>query len=390
MRRFKLVSAFTLIIFLSLLLLPGSLFADPTGTLSVSPTTVAVGYEVTYTMTFTNYTDGGPYYFQLSTGTNSREYGLINVATKVRHDFFTAPGQYTAELLVYTTDGTGHFYNPSSDTLIADACDTVLITVTENTDFGFETITPGSSTYIKIYNNIVYVSQYILKIYNYCGFSSLQEFLALESDDREDYLVFDDDYQTSSPPAFTIEEYNIDLDDGVYVATLEVDGDMWYFWTASKNESFIVGSGCNAGSSPGENQTNQNSGQNTIVNKPRVYEKTSGGFITYYYNKLLFREPEDIGFNAWLERLEDGIITGKEMIFDFIFGLECQDRIKDYSDQQFMTFLYNQILNREPDDFGYEAWLSKLSEGISRQDILREFLKSEEFKNICIDFGINP
>ena len=83
--------------------MPGSLFADPTtGTLSVSPTTVAAGYDVTYTMTFSNYTVGGPYYFQLSTGTNSREYGPIDTATEVRQDFFAAPGLYTAELLVYT------------------------------------------------------------------------------------------------------------------------------------------------------------------------------------------------------------------------------------------------------------------------------------------------
>lgn len=128
----------------------------------------------------------------------------------------------------------------------------------------------------------------------------------------------------------------------------------------------------------------------TEEKKPRVYEKTPSGFITYFYNKILFREPEEYGLNAWLERLESVAITGADMIFGFIFGEECQNIIKDYSNDKFIEFLYSQILGRDPDDFGYNTWLSKLNSGMSREDMLKEFLQSEEFKNICNGFGVNP
>ena len=107
-------------------------------------------------------------------------------------------------------------------------------TVTENTEFGFDTITPGSSTYIKIFNNIDSVDNYEFKVYNYCNFSSLEDFLESDSDDWEDYLVYEDTWSSLS-----VEEYNMSLDDVVYVAILYVSSASGgEFYGARKDESF--------------------------------------------------------------------------------------------------------------------------------------------------------
>ncbi|MBE3092559.1 MAG: DUF4214 domain-containing protein [Chloroflexi bacterium] len=61
---------------------------------------------------------------------------------------------------------------------------------------------------------------------------------------------------------------------------------------------------------------------------------------------------------------------------------EFQNKISGYTNEEFITFLYRTLLNREPDIGGYNNWLVQMSNGMSRKKVIENFTKSEEFSNI--------
>jgi len=117
------------------------------------------------------------------------------------------------------------------------------------------------------------------------------------------------------------------------------------------------------------------------------YEKTTTGFLNLLYNRILQRNPEEEGLNAWLA--QSGV-TGSDLVQSFIFGEECQARISGYTDEQFITFLYKALLGRLPEADGLNAWLSRMAGGMTKEEVVSQFALSEEFVKICKEFGILP
>ena len=122
--------------------------------------------------------------------------------------------------------------------------------------------------------------------------------------------------------------------------------------------------------------------------EPRVYEKSGSGFTVLMYNKLLGREPEDSGLELWRELLETRTITAAEMVKRIILGEEAQNRISGYS--EFLTFLYDKILNREPDTDGYNSWLDIINAGMTKEAVVESFANSQEFADLYSQFGVIP
>jgi hypothetical protein len=120
------------------------------------------------------------------------------------------------------------------------------------------------------------------------------------------------------------------------------------------------------------------------------YEKTVSGFVTLFYNRILLRNPEKEGLDAWVARLESGAITGGDLVQRFIFGEECQSRISDYTNEQFITFLYKALFNRAPEEYGFNAWLARMNAGMTGEEVVNGFTHSPEFEPICTYFGIKP
>jgi hypothetical protein len=130
------------------------------------------------------------------------------------------------------------------------------------------------------------------------------------------------------------------------------------------------------------------------VQKPSFsYEKTTTGFVTMFYNGFLDRAPEKFGLDTWVYRFGTGEITGSYLVTaddGFLFGPECQYRIKDYTDSEFITFLYRALFVREPDSYGHNAWLARMSAGMTRKEVAEGFTQSEEFAQICKYFNVKP
>jgi hypothetical protein len=120
------------------------------------------------------------------------------------------------------------------------------------------------------------------------------------------------------------------------------------------------------------------------------YEKTDTGFATLFYSRFFRRAPEQAGLDSWVARLQNGDITGADLVNGFIFGEENQAKISDYTNSEFILFLYKVLFDREPGDDGYNAWLSIMNAGMTREEVVIGFTHSTEFVSLCNQFGIIP
>ncbi len=109
-------------------------------------------------------------------------------------------------------------------------------------------------------------------------------------------------------------------------------------------------------------------------------------FVTRFYVQCLGRQPDPEGLNEWVGRLLNGSRTGADVAEGFVFSEEFTGQ--NHSNEVFVTILYRAFFNRETDAGGYGAWLERLAGGMSRKSVLDGFLKSQEFAQLCDNYGI--
>ncbi|MBQ9895632.1 MAG: DUF4214 domain-containing protein [Ruminococcus sp.] len=108
-------------------------------------------------------------------------------------------------------------------------------------------------------------------------------------------------------------------------------------------------------------------------------------FVYRLYKNCLSREPDTNGLETWCQRLKNGY-TGSQIAKGFIFSKEYKS--KNTSNADFVKMLYRTILGREPDQSGYNSWLNKLNNGTSRESVTNGFIFSNEFRAQCTKIGI--
>jgi hypothetical protein len=118
------------------------------------------------------------------------------------------------------------------------------------------------------------------------------------------------------------------------------------------------------------------------------YDKNAQGLTTFFYNRLLSRAPEKEGLDFWVSQLQGGAITSAGLVSKIIFSEENQAKISGYNDEQFITFLYKALFARLPETDSFDIWLARMSAGMTREEVVRSFTDSAEFKDICDYFGI--
>lgn len=109
-------------------------------------------------------------------------------------------------------------------------------------------------------------------------------------------------------------------------------------------------------------------------------------FVIRFYQQCLNREADEQGLADWVESLNSSETTGEELAQAFILSQEFIEQ--NLTDAQFLSVLYQAFFNREPDASGYEAWLSLLSDNVSREAVLSGFTSATEFENLCQSYGI--
>ena len=110
------------------------------------------------------------------------------------------------------------------------------------------------------------------------------------------------------------------------------------------------------------------------------------GFVDRLYGYCLGRSGDQGGQQNWVTQLINGSATGAQVAYGFFFSPEFMNN--NYSNEVFVTILYNVCLNRAPDPDGLNNWVTALDNGADRLEVFRGFAHSDEFTGICNSYGI--
>jgi hypothetical protein len=105
-------------------------------------------------------------------------------------------------------------------------------------------------------------------------------------------------------------------------------------------------------------------------------------FVRLLYASLLRRAPDAGGYNYWVNTLATRAITREALANAFRASEYAQ--LEPISDEEFVTGLYFQFLNREADIGGYNFWLGQLKSGaMNRETVVKNFKGSAEARSRC-------
>ncbi|UOA27117.1 DUF4214 domain-containing protein [Pseudosulfitobacter sp. DSM 107133] len=112
-----------------------------------------------------------------------------------------------------------------------------------------------------------------------------------------------------------------------------------------------------------------------------VYEMETAATVYRLYQATLGREPDRVGQIGWVTQLSSGAIDLGRATNGFINSLEFQKIYGALDDSAFVTLLYRNVLDRDPDAGGLAGWLSAMEDGAARLNVVLGFSESREFIN---------
>ncbi len=117
-----------------------------------------------------------------------------------------------------------------------------------------------------------------------------------------------------------------------------------------------------------------------------VNEPGLSGFVERLYTIALGRSSDPKGKADWINRVIYQGYTGAAVAEGFLYSDEFLS--KNMSDSVFLNVLYATFFNRAPDEAGKNNWLNAMAQGMSKRDVIRGFINSTEWANLCLTYGI--
>ena len=109
-------------------------------------------------------------------------------------------------------------------------------------------------------------------------------------------------------------------------------------------------------------------------------------FVTNLYVNALNRQPDEAGLNNWVNQLTSKKTGGANVAQGIVFSQECINR--NLNNDAWVTMLYPAVLGRPADAAGKQNWVNQLNAGVSRETVLYNFVTSSEFADYCKSCGI--
>ncbi len=104
----------------------------------------------------------------------------------------------------------------------------------------------------------------------------------------------------------------------------------------------------------------------------------TGGQAYRLYQAAFDRTPDSTGLGYWMKQMDNGMSlldVSREFLksdeFTRLYGASL-------SDSAFVTKLYQNVLDRAPDQAGFDNWVNALGSGTERASVLRDFSESNE------------
>lgn len=118
-----------------------------------------------------------------------------------------------------------------------------------------------------------------------------------------------------------------------------------------------------------------------------VTTQQTKNFVSRLYTVALGRDAEEAGLNDWTNRLLAKQENAAQVARGFFFSDEFKNR--NYSDEEFVELLYQTMFGRAGDGGGTQYWLSCLENGVSREYVYHGFAESQEFSELCSNYGLD-
>ncbi len=115
----------------------------------------------------------------------------------------------------------------------------------------------------------------------------------------------------------------------------------------------------------------------------------NGGQAYRLYSAAFDRAPDLEGLGFWMDARDNGVELD-HIANEFLNSKEFVTKFgANQTNEQFLTRLYDYVMNRTPDGEGYQFWLDALEVGVSRAHLLAQFSESNENRGNVIDIIAN-
>ncbi len=98
------------------------------------------------------------------------------------------------------------------------------------------------------------------------------------------------------------------------------------------------------------------------------------------YQATLGRTPDHAGHLAWIARVNNGL-SAQDAAAQFVSSAEFTQRYGATDNTNFVSLLYRNVLAREADSGGLNAWVGSINGGTTRAEVVLGFANSGEFIN---------
>ena len=133
-----------------------------------------------------------------------------------------------------------------------------------------------------------------------------------------------------------------------------------------------------------------NSGQGTRGEVAVVLMDDNNGYerahapIGRLYRAFFLRDSDQAGHEYWVDQFDAG--TSIPWIAEyFSISEEFTLRYGDLDDREFVALVYRNVMGREPDQGGYDYWLDQMGKGMTRGELMTYFSDSPEYRNYAND-----
>ena len=123
--------------------------------------------------------------------------------------------------------------------------------------------------------------------------------------------------------------------------------------------------------------------------KPEINEQKVGEFIERLYQTTLNRSSDPAGKSYWINKAKDGA-SGADLAYGFLFSKEFKANSSTMSHTSYVELLYQAFFGRHSDPNGLRFWTDQLYSGITRESIVDGFIGSQEWRDLCHSYGIEP
>ena len=238
--------------------------------------------------------------------------------------------------------------------------------LTNETAGSYTLETQSTGTRIYYVNNVSSFDYYIINITGTSG-SKLEGCVGYSQNGNWVQQTYSG---TSNSTGYTIEG---EVPDGVSEIQLQI-------WTPSdaKPEIKLYNAGSSAGGTT--------STPKPEVTEAPVDEDNIQKFVRRMYKVCFDRDPDEAGFEGWCNGLKNGTENYRSIALGFLTGEEMT--VRNLSDEEYVTEVYKALFDREPDEGGYNSWLNALKNGMTRAELVEGFIVCDEYSNICDEYEI--